>query len=337
VSIETEREAMIAALEAGLCGQRQPVVIQELKRENLGGSSSFATERLLVRLGDGRNLEIFFKDLNPARQLPEAKEIREPGLGPSRREYWMYTEVLDRGRHGTPELYASRWTESDGRLWLFLEFAGPKRLSRLGDFALWVDAARWAGAFHAATRDIDSCARRLLGRFDTPRYTESARRLEESLGRFVEEDRATLRVALDLLDAACERASSLPRCLLHGEYFGKNVMIRPDSEQHIAVVDWETAAVGPGAVDLVSIAAGRWTRDQRQEMYRAYYDAYRSTVTDCPPWSAFKVETEDVALCQAILWLAYWSRGDDAHVNRWMRELRTVLAARDREARPGRA
>jgi thiamine kinase-like enzyme len=319
---------MIATLEAGLRSRDDTVTILDLERESLRGSSSFSTERLRARLQDGRRLHVFFKDLDPSTQLIEARTIREPSLEPSRREHWMYTEVLRRRRHGTPELYAERWDESEGRFWLFLEFVGPKRLSRLGDFSLWVAAARWAGRFHAATGAGDFDSSRLLLRFDVRRYAEAVDRLTENLDRFTDADRATLGVALDAFEGAVERVTSLPQCLLHGEFFGKNVMIRPESDESVAVVDWETAAVGPGGVDLVSISAGRWTSAQRDELYRAYYDEYRALASDAASWVAFKSAIRDVALCQAILWLGYWSRGDDAHIKRWMRELSTVLADR---------
>jgi hypothetical protein len=319
---------MIETLEAGLRSRGDTAAIRELDREGLSGSSSFSTSRLRARFHDGRELEVFFKDLDPSNQLVEARTIREPGLEPSRREHWMYTEVLSRSRHGTPDLYAARWDETAGHFWLFLEFVGPKRLSRLGDFDLWVDAARWAARFHAATHGVDFGSNTLLRRFDARRYADAVGRLENNADRFGEEDQATLAIAIDALDGTLERVTSLPQCLLHGEFFGKNVMIRPESEESVVVVDWETAAVGPAGVDLVSISAGRWTTAQREEMYRAYYDEYRGSGADGASWQVFRSDIDDVALCQAILWLSYWSRGDDAHVDRWMRELRTVLAAR---------
>ena len=321
-----EPDLAIATLEAGFRSRGEPARIRKLGRESMSGSSSFTTERLRAELDDGRHIDIFFKDLDPSSQLAEAKLIRAPGLEPSRREYWMYTEILNHVEHGTPELYAALWDETDGHLWLFLEYVGPRRLSRLGDFTLWVDAARWAARFHSATRDTPHGSSPLLGRFDGARYEESGERLEQNMGRFSTEDRPTLRIALDALGDAVEQVSSLPRCLVHGEFFGKNVVIRPSGPGGtIAVVDWETAAFGPGGVDLVSICAGRWTPDQREVMWRAYHDEYRRSAAACPDWPVFKDELESIALCQAILWLAYWSRGDQVHIDRWMRELRAVL------------
>src|SRR5205814_7479955 len=54
--------------------------------------------------------------------------------------------------------------------------------------------------------------------------------------------------------------TTLFRSVIHGQYFGKNIMLRPrNHEQPLAVIDWETAALGPGTYDLVSVSCGGWT------------------------------------------------------------------------------
>ena len=326
-----ERDLKIAALEAGFRSRGHSIRVRRLDRESLTGSSSFATERLRVELDDGRCLDVFLKDLDPSHQLAEAQLIREPGLEPSRREHWMYTEILSGGGYGTPELYASRWDEPAGHMWLFLEYVGSRRLSRLGDFELWLEAARWAARFHSATRHSEHLSSPLLRRFDRARYSASRERLEANIGRFSREDQPVLEAALAALEEAIDHVCSLPQCLVHGEFFGKNVTIRADrAVDSVAVVDWETAASGPGGVDLASISAGRWSPDQRLAMRRAYYDERQRSETSGHNWEQFNREIEDLALCQTILWLAYWSRGDRVHIDRWMRELRVVLGDRRR-------
>ena len=75
-------EKMARCLEHGLselCGNSTKVI--ELRREPFKGSSSFATEYLTALLENDVTIEIFFKDLNPANQLDEARNIRtEIGL-----------------------------------------------------------------------------------------------------------------------------------------------------------------------------------------------------------------------------------------------------------------
>ena len=103
-------------------------------------------------------------------------------------------------------------------------------------------------------------------------------------------------------------------------------MIRPsDSEDIIAVIDWETAALGPRFVDLVSITAGRWTKEQRDEMKRAYTQSYELASGIEVGKEALDKEFANIALYKALWWVGYWSQGDDAHINRWVKELKKVM------------
>jgi aminoglycoside phosphotransferase (APT) family kinase protein len=129
--------------------------------------------------------------------------------------------------------------------------------------------------------------------------------------------------------------------MIHGELFCKNILIRPDrATDAIAVIDWETAAIGPLYVDLVSITSGRWTRSQRVAMRRAYFEACHSSAdratisaaTGDADWNRFNEEVDLVAVLQAIRWLGFWVVSGDpgeakyaSRVSRWIRELRLAM------------
>ncbi len=318
---------MKETLEEGLSRLRgHAIKILEIQREPFSGSSSFSTERLRVLVNGDEWLEVFFKDLNPMHQLDVAKEIRKPDLDRSRRELWMYQQILDQLQLGTPQLFAFRWEINRGLIWLFLENAGPKRLSRLGDFHLWTAAAQWAARFHAAVQDISVEGTDFVIQFDENHYHQCVERLEGNLSKFDAQQRSLVLHALDLYRGIIDRLSSMPRCLIHGEFFGKNVMIRPGNpDEQIAVIDWETAAIGPSYVDLVSISAGRWTMEQRREMWRAYFNQYQMETGLDIDWRSFCLDLGHVALYRALWWLGWWSNGDAAHINRWVLELNTVM------------
>jgi aminoglycoside phosphotransferase (APT) family kinase protein len=113
--------------------------------------------------------------------------------------------------------------------------------------------------------------------------------------------------------------------MIHGEFFGKNVVIRPaPAVETIAVIDWETAAVGPQVLDLVSMTAGRWTAEQRTTMRRAYFESAAAAGT-MPTWDTFITIVDAAAAVNALAWLGWWSDGDDAHITRWTREACFVL------------
>jgi aminoglycoside phosphotransferase (APT) family kinase protein len=318
---------MRESLEQGLSAQRERAVrVSELHQCDFRSGSSFSINRLRVVLDDGESLGMFCKDLNPMHQRVEARAIRSLELQRSRRELWMYREVLDAERLGTPRFYGHRWEPKRGLLWLFIEDVGPKRLSRVGDFDIWVNAAAWLAKFHAAMKGMTLNAG-LLVRHDNARFRERAEGLAERLPDVSVQQHAVLRRALDLHDEIVDSLDDQPRGLIHGEYFGKNVVIRVGSaERQIATIDWETAGYGLLYRDLTDISAGRWTREQRLTMWRAYYDQYCRDTGCVLGWERFLRDVSHVALAQAIAWLGWWSKGDDEHIARWIRELERIIS-----------
>lgn len=322
---------MIETLEEGLShlsGHR--VRVRSIRAKELGKSTSFATHRVDVQLESGDVLPVVFKDLNPLRQLQNAKRIRRLELGRSRREIWMYRHVLPGLAMGTPRLYGSRWEPKRGNLWLFVEDAGPHRLGHRLDLALFEQAAAWVGRFHAAT--VGTWSDERLLRYDRAHYERRGRHLEACLERIAEENRPLVERALARHGRLVQLVDGLPHGMIHGEFFGKNVLVRRDrATDAIAVIDWETAATGPQYVDLVSISAGRWTRSQRMAMRRAYFDARHSPVPVGVDWRRFNEQVDIVAILQAVSWLGFWVGSDTndtryaSHVSRWMRELRTTM------------
>ncbi len=332
-------QLMIETLEEGLSqlsGDR--VRVRSIRANELGKSTSFAIHRVGVQLESGDVLPVIFKDLNPLRQRENAKRIRRLELGRSRREIWMYQHVLPDLALGTPRLYGYRWEPKQGNLWLFVEDVGRHRLDGQhiagGGFAarlaLFEQAAAWVGRFHAATAGMPGDERLL--RYDRAHYERRGRHLEACLERIAQENRPLVEQAIARHGTLVQLANDLPHGMIHGEFFGKNVLARRDqSTGAIAVVDWETAATGPQYADLVSISAGRSARSERMAMRRAYFDARYSPAAAGADWRRFNEEADIVAILQAVSWLGYWVGSDTSdpryarHVSRWMRELRTTM------------
>jgi hypothetical protein len=324
-------QLMIETLEEGLSqlsGDR--VRIRSFRAVELGKSTSFPIHRVDVRLESGEVLPVIFKDLNPLRQLQNAKGIRQLELGRSRREIWMYRHVLPGLGLGTPQLYGHRWEPRRGNLWLFVEDVGPHRLAHRFDLALFKQAAAWAGRFHAATTGTPGGQRLLL--YDRAHYERQGRHLEACLERIAGRDRPLVERALIRHGALLHLVDGLPHGIIHGEFFAQNVLLRRDQATDvIAVIDWETAATGPQYVDLVSISAGRWTRSQRMAMRRAYFDSRHAPAATSGDWRRFNEEADVAAILQAVSWLGFWVGSDTSdtryarHVSRWMRELRITM------------
>jgi aminoglycoside phosphotransferase (APT) family kinase protein len=115
--------------------------------------------------------------------------------------------------------------------------------------------------------------------------------------------------------------------VIHGQYFGQNIMVRTRNPQRlIAVIDWETAAVGPSTFDLVSLTSGKWTGAQRLALWRAYFDEYRSDAELDLDWKAFCQSLSDVGLYQALEWLGWWrSRSLSPSFGAWVKELERMM------------
>ena len=320
---------MAETLEEGLSRLRgRPLRIRALRREFSSSSSSFRTERLRVSLDGEKPLRVFFKDLNPDHQMEKARTVRESDLEHGRRELQMYQSLLSPERFGTLHLYASRWEPDHGRFWIFLEDGGRTLLRNTLHLPHWTAAARWAARFHAATRDLPEAQTSFLPRYDREHYRRCVDRVEKILPNLDARERELVGRGLDCYAERIAWLDALPRSVIHGQFFGQNVMLRSGSTaRRVVVIDWETAVLGPGTFDLVSLTSGKWTVEQRNAMWSAYFEQYRAETGQPMGWEDFRRQLAGVALYQCLEWLAWWGhhRGLSRHFANFMRELGTVL------------
>jgi len=317
---------IVKTLEEGLSRLRgRPVRVRELRRAFARSSSTFHTERLRVLLDrDEKPLRVFLKDLHPEHQVTDARALHRLNRTAWRRELDVYRSILSRERFGTLDLYAYRWEPERGRCWLFLEDAGRTLLNDVLDLREWTDAARWAARFHAATRDPPANQTRFLPRWDLGRYRRCAEGVKQLLPTVEGPERAILGAGLDSLTARLGWLSRLPRCVIHGQLFGKNIMLRPRrARPRIAVIDWETAALGPRAFDIASICSGRWSAEERQALLVAYVEEYQAATGQVTDWDQFCQEVRAVGIHHALEWLVWW--GPHRAVPRRLRRFQTFL------------
>src|SRR5437588_97925 len=322
-----ERE-MSQSLEAAFSKLRGRLVqVQRIERETCVHESSFHAEHLCVLFNNGDFVPIFFKDLNPRHQIAPARKLRNNSLGPSYHELRVYRRILSRVDLGTPQLYSVRWEPSRGTYWLFLEDIGAARLRDSRNYKRWVPAAQWAARFHARARHLPVSATRFLPVYDREHYDRCAQRVRDILPGLQPRDRQLVEPALAHYESRLQWFAELPRTVIHGQLFGKNIMLRPrNHEQPLAVIDWETAALGPGIYDLVSVSSGRWTENQRNVMWRAYFDQYSAESGGARGWEDFCEEAKEMELYSALEWLAWWRNRTVSHnFGRWIKELKRIL------------
>jgi hypothetical protein len=217
-----------------------------IEREPNCYTSSHPTEIVTCRLGDGRELRVLCKyDIAPSH--PSYGHRADLAY-----EAAVYRHVLEPLELSAPRFYGSYQVGETGERWLILEYVdGGMRAGRgtSGCDELRL-AAQWLGRFHAinAAR-VAHAPMSFLKVYDAEYYRQWARRTVLLAGE--------LRHRFRWLAPLCERfARSIdlllapPPTAIHGEYTPKNTLIRGGA---VYPVDWESAAVAAGEVDLASL------------------------------------------------------------------------------------
>jgi len=261
-----------------------------VRRRPFAYSTSFAIEELGVVLVDGRRLDLLLKDLGSPSDL--ARVVKPSFLYEPLREIDVYTGVLDGRGLGTAECYGTLVDQEAGRYWLLLEHVAGVPL-RQTTFATWHEVAGWLASMHASCQGL---ARPSLIQYDDGFYeTWLQRALQWSADR-------RLHGLARSYEAVVERLVRLPRTLVHGELYPANVLVdRRGDGTRVCVVDWETAAIGPGLVDLAAFTSGTWPEEVRGRAVAAYYYALPSP----PPEAEFLHALECCRLHVALQWLGW--------------------------------
>ena len=157
-----------------------------------------------------------------------------------------------------------------------------------------LSAAEWCGCFHrwGTTRRDDSDLAFLV-RYDAGYFrawADRAARLAAAGGRqtaWLDRTCAAFRDLADVLATA-------PSTIIHGELSPQNVLWR-DGE--IYPVDWESAAVAAGEIDLAALLFG-WPEEMVDRSVTAYWQARQA-----PPPPAFAQRFAAATLYTALRWL----------------------------------
>jgi hypothetical protein len=185
------------------------------------------------------------------------------GLG---REAAVYSYVLDPLGVSAPRCIAFRHDDLTDADWLVLEFLeGATPLLESRRTRSLDRAAEWLGSFHGATEGLwpDLLLSGVPFR-DADWYQGWMDRTASWAG--------VLHLRYPWLATACRNSSlfepllTAPHSVVHGEFSPANVLLR-DGE--VYPVDWESAAMAPGELDLAFFTLG-WPRRLRRRVEAAY-------------------------------------------------------------------
>ncbi len=227
-------------------------------------ASSFPSEIVTCRIGDGPELRLVCKYADGSGHSAFGHR------GNVAYEGEVYRKVLRPVGTSAPRLHGTHHVPGTGEHWLVIEYIeGATRLEHTKDAAGSLPrAARWIGAFHRANeRRVNEPALAFLSRYDAAylrQWAQRTARLSAGLhGRF------------PWLPTACARFEGVVEVLLgaptviHGEYAPKNILLQG---KRVCPVDWESAALAPGEVDLAALCDG-WPAELVDGALRAYAEA----------------------------------------------------------------
>jgi hypothetical protein len=264
--------------------------------------TSFPLEELEVTLTDGEELHLAFKRLDWSLLDNEARLAKPGFLHDPAREPAVYASLLAPAELGAPEYCGALVEPEVERHWIFVEWIEGRELYQVGELELWEEAARWLARLHArfGGRAVEEAADLPLLDYDEAYY----RRWLSRASRFAENDRERGRLLSWIgarYDRVVEELLSLPRVLVHGEFYASNVLVVGTTGScRVAPVDWELAARGPGLVDLAALVSGGWEEGDRE----AIVSAYRAAVGH----DSFTLRQLDLArLHLAVQWLGWAS------------------------------
>jgi hypothetical protein len=226
--------------------------------------ATFPTEVLTCRVQSGGEVELLVKR---AEGIDHYAYGHRGGVA---YEALVYAEVLEPLGLSTPKLYAWQADGDPGEAWLAIEYLrGVERLNRCADAnETLVRAAGWIGRFHAASASMPADRLNLLRAYDAAYYSGWSRRTLE----FAEDGERRY----PWLPQLCERfedewAPALAAgrvTAIHGELYPRNILVREGS---VYPIDWESAALAAGEIDLVALIDG-WPDEVVERALAAYLD-----------------------------------------------------------------
>lgn len=321
---EDLRPVLEAALSARL---GRAVSVREVQRKPLSRASRFASERIGAVLQDGSTLLLFFKDLFHSARGRRASTSR---LERGSREWLVYRRVLEGRPFDTPHLHGSLWDPEHARCCLFLEWVPGQTLSQAAGLDLWSAAARWAARFHVRSQEIPLAELACVPRDDQLGYGVRADLLRARLPDADPADRQLIEESLSVYEGMSEHLARLPQSLVHGELFPANIIVRREvagsRSSPIAVIDWETAAIGPSYADIVSLTTGH-APEAQEAMLSTYFHEYRAAGGGRLEWQRFRQDIGAVRFVHAMKWLSWFARPGAPRRRRrlrWMDELRRI-------------
>jgi Phosphotransferase enzyme family len=258
-----DQEALTASLNSILNGDgtnRGEVTI--LNREMME-EGSFPKERITCQIGSVDHLQIFCKYTGGYSHASHGHRGGVPY------EAAVYRDLLQPLQVATPTFYGSQFSQTDGDVWMFLEYLPDTlRLNQPEDPEAAMNlAARWLGKFHALVESHLPLPD-TISEYTAEYYRGWSRRTQQ-FARDSQVSRPWLESLCLKFDDTAPLILGKTLTVIHGEFYPRNILYRDDN---IYPVDWESAAIAAGEIDLVTMT-DCWPEEVFQDCTLEYRQA----------------------------------------------------------------
>ena len=196
-------------------------------------------------------------------------------------EIEVYRHVLQPLPISVPKFYGSYNDVATDDTWLILGCVDPSlRLGKGPQPETMLRAAEWIGRFHAANEPrVSMAALSFLNRYDSEYYLGWVRRTSLFAGS-LHQHFPLLTTLSERIEECIDILLSAPPTVIHGEYYPHNVLV---SDGVIYPLDWESAAIASGEIDLATLTEA-WGPEIMRQCELKYQQA-RWGVTTAPEFS----------------------------------------------------
>jgi aminoglycoside phosphotransferase (APT) family kinase protein len=224
-------------------------------------ASTFPSELVTCVTSAGQRLRLLCK------YSADCQNISYGHRGGVAYEAFIYRHVLDPLRVQTPRFHGEYRDPLTGWTWLILQYLDDcLRVNQCSELMM-PQAAGWLGAFHrmCATRLVASTLGQIRN-YDADYFQGWLERTYQ-FASLVQVDTTWIEPIRRRFGRFCELVADRPQTVIHGEFCPRNVLVYGGQ---VFPVDWESAAVSIGEIDLVALTEG-WPPD----VFEACEEAYR--------------------------------------------------------------
>lgn len=248
---------------AGLLGDRELQCTERIAWIDAGVSPA---EVATCVLHDGRTIRLFLKwsSLGDHTGHGYWRGVEE--------EAEIYQRVLQPLQVTVPRCWGVVHDPESDRACLVLDWLEPSTYVGRVQGSL-CRAAQWLGEFHRLTSEQRLSSEReagLLPTYDSFYFAGWAARTWEYSRPLVQQYPWLEEVCDRAATALTELADASSQCMVHGEFYPKNILIHREAAWP---VDWGSAALGAGELDLVSLLEGWGNGEEARRAEAAYVRA----------------------------------------------------------------